>query len=571
MVLRDNSLADLHSKKTLYNRWLKPGLFKLVLAFIALMLILAGFFIKNGAVYAGENAWTWEGISGSASAIVSNPLNPGIVYTVIDNRRLYKSIDQGNSWHEMPLLPHGGVLLNIRLAPNNDSVLFLWGYDSEGFLYRSVDGGENWQALDLAGEVAISPADWREIFLSSGGSLYKSTDGGDTWAEVSQFTETCTPPSYIAIAPSSPLTMISVFNPPSSMDFYLCKTIDGGRTWAPLSITSPVIHSVVFDPKNSSTIYLASIGGGWKSVDGGTSWQPISNGLNNPAQFVIDPDNTQVIHAADLNLPGGVFESLDGGASWTIINAGIQGLSVSTIAIGARDPLKIYAGAPSTGVWEYTHTDVQDYSITVNQGALFTNSTAVTLTLTAPPGTTQMIVSNDGGFGDDEWEVFTNTRPFTITAYGNYVIPRTVYTKFLNNGQPSGLYQDDIILDPNPPTGTVQITNTLPSLIPMVGYLSSERPATLAATNTVHLPLIYRNYLPGHRLVGLSLSASDDVSGVTGALIGTDPAFTGSEWQPYVHHKNWYVSATGFVTIYVKYRDRAGNESQVCSATIPAP
>ncbi len=560
-------MAKQYAHKTSSSSLLKPVAIGLSLAVPTLMLVLTCLLPRNDLVHAGANIWTWSGIGGSAETVLSDPINPSVVYAIVDNRRLFKTNDNGKTWSEMPAPPHGGTLLNVRLAPNDSNVLYLWGYDSGKFLYRSIDGGNTWQALSKAGEIAVSPVDWKEVYLSSGGSLFKSINGGDTWIEISQFPSSCPPPYNIYIAPSAPQVMITVFNPPTSMDFYLCKTIDGGHTWSPLSISSPVIHTVVFDPKNSNTIYLASIGGGWKSTDGGSSWQPMANGLDHPAQFVIDPDNTQVIHAADYT--NGVLESVNGGTAWTPINTGIQGLSVRTIAIGSRNPLKIYAGVMYSGVWEVTRTNLQDYGITVNNGALFTNQTAVTLTLTAPPGTTQMMTSNDGGFGGGVWEAFANTRPWTITAYGNTVIPRTVYAKFMTNGQISGQYQDDIILDQTSPTGTLQITDTLSSSTP--GLLSAVRVATDTYTHTVCLPIVGKNYRPGMRLVALILSATDDASGVDSVLVSNEGDFAGAQWQVYTTGLNWWVSDKGTTTVYVKYRDRAGNESQVYSATTTAP
>lgn len=530
----------------------------------ALLLVLLAL-LTSSPVSAGDNVWTWDGAFGNVETILSNPIAPGIAYAVLDTGHLFRTTSAGTAWSALPDPPHAGAALSVRLAPNDANVLFLWGYDAGLFAYRSVDGGATWQPLSMAGELAVSPADWREVYLSAGGSLFKSIDGGDTWAAIGQFPTACPAPLRLSIAPSAPQVMVSVMNPPGSMDFSLCRSIDGGRTWSPLPITSPMIHAVVFDPKNSNTVYVAGLGGGMKSTDGGSTWAPLSGALNNPAQFVIDPDNTQVIHVADLNQPGGVFESKDGGASWNIVNLGIQALSVRTIAIASRQPLKIYAGVMTSGVWEITRTAVQDYSITVNDGALFTNQTAVTLTLTAPPGTTQMMIANDGGFGGAAWEPFATSKPWTITAYGYAVIPRTVYAKFTTNGQTSAQYQDDIVLDLTSPTGSIAVGGTAPAAP------AREQAAAGSWCCYVYLPIVVRDARPGMRPVGLILSASDDVSGLGGMLVSNDAAFAGAQWQIYANSRNWWVADHGTTTVYVKYRDRAGNESPIYSATTVTP
>jgi hypothetical protein len=92
-----------------------------------------------------------------------------------------------------------------------------------------------------------------------------------------------------------------------------------------------------------------------------------------------------------------------------------------------------------------------DYGLTINNGALFTNDIAVTLTISARPGVSQMQISNDGSFAHAVWEPYTVYRPWTITRYGSYVIPRVVYVRYKDlNGAVSATFQDDIILEVAP-------------------------------------------------------------------------------------------------------------------------
>ena len=75
------------------------------------------------------------------------------------------------------------------------------------------------------------------------------------------------------------------------------------------------------------------------------------------------------------------------------------------------------------------------FSQWINDGALFTNNPTVTLrlswALTNPP-ITDMLLSNDGGFGvGTGWIPVTATRAgWVLATYGNLVMPRTVYVKF---------------------------------------------------------------------------------------------------------------------------------------------
>jgi hypothetical protein len=177
-----------------------------------------------------------------------------------------------------------------------------------------------------------------------------------------------------------------------------------------------------------------------------------------------------------------------------------------------------------------------EYGVTINSGALFTNQTTVTLTLGAHLGTTQMQVSNDGGFAGAAWEPYSGQKLWQISQYGVYVLPRVVYVRFKDqNGIVTSTYQDDIILDVLPPQGQVSILppGSVPSL------------AGAAVT--------------------LRLNAADDVSGVAGMRLSNQPNFAGASWEPYASTRPWNL-ASG-TSVYVQFRDYAGNISQTYVAS----
>jgi len=500
-------------------------------------------------VKAGENIWTWAGVNGTVWQIVTDPLNPSTVYARVDSNRIVKSTDGGNTWSDIANSAWSQVnkIAMAYTAPN-----ILYTATTSG-TFRTDDGGSVWQLVNAdpnAQAVAVSTVDWREAYLSTYSTISKTVDGGLTWTAINSGLPSYPPFDDITIAPSAPHIMIA--KPFNMANGPLYRSTNGGQNWSPIGGGYLVATNfVTFDPKNSDTIYLGTFSpGGWKSSDGGSNWQPLSNGLQqNGVGFVIDPDNTQVIHAA--NLAAGVLESLDGGASWAPINTGIQGLEVKSIAIASRSPLVIYAGLSSAGIWKMTRTTIQDYSITINNGALFTNQTTVTLTVTAPPGTTELMISDDGGFGGVTWEPFTTQKIWIITVYGDYVIPRVVYAKFKTYGQISGLYQDDIVLDVTAPTGTVKITDTVSRLVGAGSSHSVTIHSTLTdtLTNTRHLPLVARNAHPGFTLVELLPLATDDVSGVGEMLISNDVRFADAQWEAYATEKNWWVPDTAAILI----------------------
>ena len=336
-----------------------------------------------------------------------------------------------------------------------------------------------------------------------------------------------------------------------------------------------VLHISV-DPFDAQVVYFSTHGQGiYKTIDGGQHWTPIGTGLGNSdiRAIAIDPNNQQIIYAGggpDTGTPG-VYRSLDNmGISWGPMMEGMGSRAIWSFAIDQNTPQNIYAGTAS-GIWKYTLVSgPADYSISIDDGALFTNQTAITLTLTAPTGTTEMIVSNDGGFDGVAWEPFATQKPWVITEYGDHVLPRVVYTKFKTHGQISGVYQDDVILDTEAPTGTVEIADTIDS----VADAGSSHPVTVLSplsdtlSNTIYLPAVAKNARNGFVPVELVLSATDDMSGVSEMAISNDISFADTQWEAYTTKKDWWVTETGTTSVYVKFRDRAGNQSTVYSDTI---
>ena len=266
-------------------------------------------------VYSDDNIWTWAGVNGYVRQIVTSPLNPSTMYAYVEYGAIMKSTDGGGTWSNIAQPDWALQTRRLAMADNAPNALYVAAGDA---VYRTTDGGTTWQLVKAVYDpygIAVSPVDWREVYVSSspfnaGNTvIFKTTDGGETWTTVGVFDrgDSIFDENELSIAPSAPHILLY-----AAEQQKLYKTTDAGQSWTQLNIGF-WIESLAFDPKNSSTICAGSnVLGGWKSTDGGGSWRPLANGLQpHVSGFVIDPDNTLIIHAAptDRHTPdhGAIF------------------------------------------------------------------------------------------------------------------------------------------------------------------------------------------------------------------------------------------------------------------------
>lgn len=166
-------------------------------------------------------------------------------------------------------------------------------------------------------------------------------------------------------------------------------------------------------------------------------------------------------------------------------------------------------------------------SITINNGATFTTSTSVTLTLNASDATSgayRVRFSNNGTWDTEPWETLSSTKTWQLTTGDG---TKAVYYQVKDNaGLVSITYSDTIILDTVPPTGSILINDG----------------ATHTNTTTVIL----------------TLSATDATSGIAEMRFSNNNV-TWSDWGAYATSKTWTLTTgDGTKTVYVQIRDQAG-------------
>jgi hypothetical protein len=216
----------------------------------------------------------------------------------------------------------------------------------------------------------------------------------------------------------------------------------------------------------------------------------------------------------------------------------------ATFALPANDGIRtVYAqfrdevgnlSAPVSDTIELDQAAGTARLLSIDEGAQWTNVPTVTLTIGAPAGTTEMQISNDGGFANATWQPFDTRPTWQLVPYGSDdPLTYNVYVRVRDtSGEISESSQDDIVYDPLPPTGNAVIDS-------------------ISETS-----------------VRVSLPASDPDSGVAEMRVGLADSFGQATWQPYATTRTLPLNGVPAdeVEVCVQFRDGAGNTStRICT------
>jgi photosystem II stability/assembly factor-like uncharacterized protein len=148
------------------------------------------------------------------------------------------------------------------------------------------------------------------------------------------------------------------------------KSTDAGKTWKRVGLEkSEHIGKILIDPRNSSTVYVASQGplfspggdrGLYKTTDGGATWTSVLEISDDTgiSDIVFDPRNPDVIFASAYQRrravgqmigggpEGGIFKTTDGGRKWTKLTRGLPTGDVGRVGLavdGRKNPATVFA------------------------------------------------------------------------------------------------------------------------------------------------------------------------------------------------------------------------------------
>ena len=308
-----------------------------------------------------------------------------------DGVGVYKSTDEGNNW-EWKGLADVGSIGKVVVNPENENEVFvaamghLFENNAERGVYRSKDGGDNWEqvlfATDSTGaiDLVIDPVNPAILYAAMwertrrpnkrqyGGEtsgIYKSIDGGDTWRELENGLPSLPADKGrigLAIAPSESTILMAIYADQFGDLEGIYKSTNAGTNWNQVGNVGSVpfmwwFGKIFIDPLDETKVF-APVLELYRSSNGGNSFTNVSDNMHvDQHALFIHPLNTNFVVAGN---DGGVYISQNGGSQWTKKNT-LPITQFYTCEIDFSQPNRLYGGTQDNNTIRTTTGDLDDW------------------------------------------------------------------------------------------------------------------------------------------------------------------------------------------------------------------
>lgn len=412
-----------------------------------------------------DNTWKNEGptnIGGRVTDIARHPSDAEVFYIGTSQGGVFKTEDGGRNWipvFDEVVTPSVG---NMAISPSNPDVLYVGtgeangGADSAAYsgsgIYKSEDGGQTWEFVGLensqhVGRLVVDKDDPNIVYAAVAGvlydkgterGLYKTVDGGENWEKL-LFVSDSTAIIDVVVHPEDSNIIYAAswerqrfpwvrdYGGPTSAIF---KTIDGGQNWTRLENGLPQNQDsrgrigLAMSQSNPDVLYASITDnevtnvfeGVYRTNDAGDNWENVSALLPNNVfssfgwffgNMRVDPTNEDVAYVLGLNAfktsgngwqqlqnmhvdmhaleffpedpndilignDGGLYRSLDGGNTISFIS-NIPITQFYTVEVDFQKPERIFGGTQDNNTIGTFTGNVDDYDRLLGGDGFYVN------------------------------------------------------------------------------------------------------------------------------------------------------------------------------------------------------
>jgi len=360
------------------------------------------FLANDGGVYrSSDQGTTWEFASGKLAITQLYDIDIAerdrdiVGGGAQDNGVYYR--DAVGVWHHIPW----GDGTQFAIDQTDPTIFYFSSQNGlPTFIRKSVDGGASHQQIGQTGlsggspwvtiikldptDPIANPANNRTLFVCGTSQLFRSTDGGQNWQRVNDATGNAFQPvgtiTALEFAPSNPSVLYM-----GTGSGALYRGVNGGAVaadWTRLDLVgtsadmlfpNAQIQSLAVNPTNPDDVWVVFGGAGvdftnrpnmilnplgishvFRSTDGGTNWVDVS-GQFSPTNLPDVPTSAVAISDFDsevayVGTDVGVFRTVDGGETWTAFQDGLPRSPVTELKFNRRYN-RLFAGTMGRGVY----------------------------------------------------------------------------------------------------------------------------------------------------------------------------------------------------------------------------
>lgn len=324
---------------------------------------------------------------------------------------VYKTTDGGKTWEHMGL-ENTMTIARIVIDPNNTDIVYVaatgheWTKNKERGVYKTVDGGQNWEKIlyvdELTGsnDLVMDPTNSQVLYATtwqrirekwndprvwpgySNSGIWKTTDGGKNWTKINSGLPGGNNRGRIGIdiARSNPDVLYAFVDNyeiagqygDDETDAYgrpaggvikgatVYRTDNQGESWTQVSGLTEEMktymerHSATYgwvfgqirvDPNDENRIYTMGLGLN-VSNDGGKTFRQLLGMHVDHHGLWIDPNNSgYLVNTND----GGIYISYDSGLTWRSFTDRLPLVQFFNIAHDMSDPFYVYGSVQDHG------------------------------------------------------------------------------------------------------------------------------------------------------------------------------------------------------------------------------